>query len=379
MILLLISHLYYNDIQKFTLQCDQMYILDNLKRITSAFKEIILYFERYEVYLILHNLDRNIKRLKKRQVKDGFDIKIVRIDEEFIHLKINTTYKERFTLFLWNKETLSYVSEFHRVFNGFINIHSKLIKLEIHGMEDGIFYEKELSIEFDYSLNALYKYGIHCCDVKYTFGTHKNECIHIVNDILSTKQDSSSNKNTSKELKLNSNEMKLTSSSNKNNSLDLFTKETYNNLLSISFNLKIEFEITLIPQYRERLKYMTIKIYKLIKENRSLIIICPDRKDVDETTFYLNTKIILGNNSDNFEMNSKSFHITTLDELKRNINSNSLLDFMNNKKLKTIVFEGCYKNDEYYSIYEICKISHMSNVLIYESRVFIRYLEHTLS
>lgn len=348
LVVLLQAHFNYMRPPLFSLCCDMDYIAFWMERMVAALGEVYLHLKVYEMYRTTLLLEQKVKRSRMRKemaftatalrVGAFIDLSVVLSDNDHRKKVENSARRAHASAFIYSDKKIVYACEFIREFHGYVKCMGANIRIEVHGAD--AWDARALPVTYSYSMAGLYHYGIHTCDSIYTLGSLQEDCVHFKSHNAMCKKAPVALAKT----------------------LD---RETYGNLLSVKFDLRITFITVGIPNFRERLRAMDNKIYRL---EGPLLVVCP--AGCHRTADYLNTQLALeGRYMDMFESHGgpSTRLVTGLDHARR------IAD-----KFDTIVFKGCFDGRKYYPIYEIFSICDGKKALIYENTEFIEYLKGLL-
>ncbi|KAM0680152.1 hypothetical protein GINT2_001535 [Glugoides intestinalis] len=339
--LILIAFLHFKKLPTFSLACDSDFLVENMKRLLAAMKEVLQYLKRYNAFKIAFCLEKKLYRYKKVENK-AITITGIKITDDFAELDIKNV-SEPSTVFVFDKEKLFYTflldSSSTHIFRCNINI----ITVEVESHTEWRVSKTLVVLKPEFGLLALYRYGIHSCDSVFKLAGPKPSCIHI------------------QEVK-GSLEAGLSS-------LSLSSKtETFNNMIQTNFDLDVELVEVQYSHYKEVLHAMTIMIHRM--DFKELLVVCPSAIDSIETCACLNTKAALEGKQSGpkFEsglkaMRKSKFLICTFKEA------------LQVKGFKTVIFKGIYNNTGMYPIYEVFKVANKRKAIIYELKERIEYLK----
>lgn len=353
LLILFISFIHYKKMPIFTLECDTNFLIENMKRLIAAMKEILLYMEKYSLYHIAFILEKKINRLKSKKIR-GLTIKGTRINDMFVDISVSNI-TEASTAFVYHDQELMNVLRFN---NHIIKCIYNNLKVVIHTNENWDVFEENIELRSDYSSYALYKYGIHCCDTVFTISGSRTDCVHFHEKRLEDRL---------KDLLI----VSETDSSKSIRDLSEFidTEETYNNEIEFNFKLDMSFNVVETRFIGERLKLVTQLISEMSFEN--VLIICPSSFDVKETVIELNTLMALKKRKMTIEYssganltNSSKFWICTFEESMKIY-----------KKFTTVIFKSLGPISMMFPVYEIFKISDRRKSVIFETQDRIDFIK----
>lgn len=368
LLILLTSFIHYKKMPVFTLECDTDFLIENMKRLIAAMKEVLLYLERYSLYHTLFILEKSINRIKNKK-RTNSAIKGTRINDCFIEISIEEL-SEAFTAFVHHKNELIHV--FTSNSSIFKCIHNDL-KIVVYLNKDWSMFESNINVSTDYSIYSLYKYGVHSCDSVFSVSGHRTDCVHFHEKPLENKLkdmtiDSQSTGN------MVSTKEDVMPRSIKNLSAicvndDKSKSETFNNEIDINFKLDLSFNVIETRFIGERMRLITHLISEMTFEN--VLIVCPCPYNVKETQIGLNTLIALNKNKISTEYNSgpnpsksSRFWISTFDDAMKIY-----------KRFDTIVFKGLGMADRMFPVYEIFKVADRRKAIVFETRDRVEFLK----
>lgn len=385
LLILLASFLHFRTMPIFSLACDTDYLIENLKRLVSAMKEILLFLKKYNLFSECFVFEKNLCRYKKSK-NNGEQMKLIRIDDNFVDLSVRIPKQGSYSVFILNKSKIEYVFNTSGNFNHIFRFRHKQMKVEIHSNKDWNFYEKELIPVCDYSVFGLYKYGRHVCDLKFDLYGMRKSCAHFQEFCGNFCSDEAKKSTTKNKFKKESEKCRDLSTEDVLATVPLclntFAKlaegskdETFNRTINFTFLLDIHFIEVVSTSAKERLKLISYLIYDLNLD--SVLIICPNSSDVIETQNFLNNKqsiddlSSLGNPDKQFMSGDSSKNlgnrwISTLKQAK------------SVQKFKNVVFKGIYSQNHAYPVFEIFKISQNKKTFVFDHQNNIEYLKTLL-
>lgn len=346
LMILFIAFLNFKKIQNFSLSCDTDFIVDNMKRLISAIIEILLYLKRFDILHIAFLLEKRVFRFKK-EIKNDISAKITRINDNFVNMSISNLNKPS-TVFVFDKNKIIYAFKMNHSSNHIFRCNINKMNIEIHSNDDWIVSILKQNVEYDYSLNHLYNFGIHCCDTEFRLCGIRNDCAHFhcnnsLTDMMKDK-------------------LSITPKYNK------MKEETFNNLFNETFRININYIEIDSNNRKEFLKMVSYKINKVDLE--SILIVCPNIADVEDTQLFLNTQAMLENHSVVFKYEKEldlikncMFGICTFEEASK------ITGF------KNVIFKGVKTGRGVYPLYEILKICNNRKAIIYENFDMIFYFK----
>lgn len=380
-IILVISYINYLRMAIFSLTCDTDFLIDNLKRLLSAFKEILLHLQEYDLYEKVFNLEKRILRFKMKKMNDCV-VKLIRIDQMFVNIKISGPENvplERSVAFLFSENKIIQILKISgNNFSGIIKCLQSKIKIKIVTVDLYFIYEKTVTEEYDFSLNGLLEYGIHNCDSSFRLLNPKTSCVHFSSTSeafdLQDLDRCLNNKKENAKLELNKKETRglriLVSNSH------FLNEKTENPLECIfldNFKSNIEFIEINSDIFNEKLKIMNYFIYNLKME--SILIVCPDKTDAKDTVVAMNILSKLGDDT----KTGGDFVLLT----QNNVRSSKLICSIGDalrfklKNIETVIFKGIINKKSNYFISDILMIGNGKRTIImdyYKNLEYIKYL-----
>lgn len=340
--LILIAFLHFRKMSTFSLACDCDFLVENMKRLLAAMKEVLQYQKRYNAFQFAFCLEKKLYRYRKVESNE-ISVTGIKITDSFVELDIKNV-SEPSTVFVFDKERLFYTflldSSSKHIFQCSINT----ISVEIHSHREWKIFKSSVELKPDFSLLALYQYGIHSCDSLFKLAGPKPSCIH-VQEVKGSLESAIS-------------------------SLSLTDKgETFNNMVQTSFDLTIELVEVKYGHYKEILQLMTLMIHKI--EFEELLVVCPSHVDAMETCACLNTKAALEGKQ------AEPKFVCGVKAMKKN--KFLVCTFKEALKVtagfKTVIFKGIYNSAGIYPIYEVFKIANKRKAIVYELQDRIEYLK----
>lgn len=383
----------------FSLVCDTEYIVECFGRTGAALGEVFLFLRRYEAFHDLVLLERRVARVPGAALSSGaYSVSAVRCGA-FIDLCITTQSRDRdkkslaglFTklstepsfvkpaakgrfahkstgkdysrtyLFLYSGHAIVYAAELGECLRNYIKTPENSLLAVVYspcGVE-----KIPLKCASDHSLSALYRYGVHCCDTRFTLGPVREQCIH-----FATKEQAAAKKDADcEDTKHRAGAAKGHTSKVHIKLDDKSRQETYNNVLDIRFNLDIQCVPIDIAAYKERLHAMDRLIYKV---KGSVLVVCPGNPET--TANALNTRLALENNfAEMFGCSDgngqRSRWVAQLSEARHMA-----------KGFECVVFKGCFGGRAFYPIYDVLSICSGRRAIIYENTEFVEYLNSVI-
>ncbi|KAI5168402.1 activating signal cointegrator complex subunit 3 [Pancytospora epiphaga] len=406
----------------FSLICDMDFIVENLQRMLSALKEILLYLKRYDGYKTVLALERRIWRICVVDGLDGtvkahycgnfIDLSVSnlgnRLNENVStlncsilsknikdtgvfndnrsrkngskgnkaskHISMNSA-KSSFGLnssvLLYKNFELIYAGEFRKYFRDFVFCPEGVDSIEVYS--HGCYLSMPLCLQVGTSMADLYYYGAHFCDTVFTLAGVPPNCPHFLSVYAGDRRDNGTVKCSETD---ESGEYRKNGDKYKNSStilrLDKHSyKTSYKNRVETFSKLNIQFITISVPSTRERLKIIDSKIYKI---TGSVLVVCSDSSEVVANE--LNTRLALdGNFNDLFGCSSlENTPVVGRRWIAGLRESRSICD-----QFEWVIFRGCFLGRSYYPIYEIYEICNGRKAIIYECESFIEYLKSIIS
>lgn len=343
LLILLISHLCYRKMPIFSLVCDMDYVIDNMKRLINAFKEVLLYTRRYESFCIAFLLEKRICRARKME-GSGLKASLVRIDSDFVELSIELDVLGGFTVLVFHDEVEYVFSASGRCRHVFRYRHESM-QIKVHTNRGWTIFGAVLEARMDYSASALYRFGVHWCGSRFGLLGCRNDCAHFSSQKPSSKDEWSSH-----------------------TILDgLDDCQTYGNIVSTDFDLDISFVAVASSSRRERLKMITQMIYKTNLE--PLLIVCSSMADARDTHQYLNTMQAL----DCLDF-SKSYGIGRTPDQGATRWVCILEDAERIRGFDNVIFKGVSDGESLYPICRILVIANRKKTTVYDEHSNIEFV-----
>lgn len=366
--ILFISFLRFKKMPIFSLSCDMDFLIDNMKRLMSAMKEMLLSLKRYDLYLIIFILEKKIYRYKKERLPNC-KITGVRVNDSFAEIEMSQN-SGSCTVFVFEGEDLIHVANVYGNCKHIFPCKAGTISVKLHSNENWLVFQDEIVLKSDFSFKGLYSYGTHCCDRAFNLAGKRSDCVHF-QEIDLYKKFESNMKISKKVEKIESDKIEsrkstaVLSINNRNANENLVSKETFNNLIDLSYTLNISFKVIESSYYKEKLKSASIAIEKLDLENA--LIVCPNFSDAKETHLFLNTKAALGRKSviNKFGIGSKPTSNLWICTFK---------DAPNFKGFETVIFKCVSDFSGLFKIGDIFQIADKRKAIIFESPGNVEFL-----
>lgn len=372
LLILLVSYLCYKKMPIFSLSCDVDYVVDNIKRLINAFKEILMYIGKYELFRIAFLLEKKICRFRK--VKgSGLQAKLTRIDDEFVELSIGLDSPGGFTVFVFHGRNIEYVFDTPGECRHVFRYRHESMSVKIHTNREWTIFETILRAERDYSMFGLCRFGVHCCDVRFSLSGSRHDCAHFVAQERSPSNREGGSSTAVENLLRRT--LRVSGGCSNGGNIEKNpsqTEETYNNIVSVDFSLNIEFVEVTSNNYRERLRIITRNISQANLE--SVLIVCSSMSDAKETHQYLNTKLAL----DNLDL-SKGYGIgksPKKDSVRWICTFGQAVDI---RGFNNVIFKGVSDGKSLYSVYTIFRIANKRKAIIYDRRSNIEFMRSVAS
>lgn len=369
LLVLFISFLMFKKMPIFSLSCDIEFLIDNMKRLISAMKVVLLSLEKFELFDILFNLEKKVCRFKKQKMIDC-EINCKRINGDYIELEIKHN-QGLSTVFVSEKSKIIDVLLLKGNSRQIIACKSNSIAVAVHSNEKWLVYETNLKIKPDYSIKGLFTFGTHCCERTFNLNNLRSPCDHFLDLDLSQRFEKTVNLKESgdKQIKKDQHEKSsaVLSINRKNISKYISDSiETFGNLIDIHYSLHFTFKSVDSLYFKERLKAASLAIDKMDLEEA--LIVCPNPNDAKETHLFLNTKAalskknIIGKYGIGPKPNSK-FWICTFREA------------FDIKGFGTVIFKSASDPSGLYRIGDIFEIADRRNAVIFETPKNIEFLK----
>lgn len=347
LIILFICYINYRSMPSFSLQCDIDFMVDNLSRIISAFKEFLLYLKRFELFHSVFLLEKSILKYKMSKT-DDFKVNLTRIDDYYVVLNIVTLNTKKHTVFVINNKGFSYIREISKGCKIIFKYPNQSATIKIISNSEFRCFEVLVSETFDYSVKFFLDTGVHFCDKYFKLYGPRIDCIHL--------------KNTCFDLKQNIDE----SSAN----------ETYNNCFNMDFNIDITYFDVENSNINERAKIINGLILNLNLD--SVLIVCLSMRDATETLKFLNIKSAVNKLEDLSDGNRK-YSLNGDSNCRRNIVCFDKFEIRKYKNIKNVIMKGVVNQDGLLSIYKISKTINNKKAFIYDCHSNTEYLKHIFS
>lgn len=373
LLILVICFINYKSMPIFSLISDSEYIIENMKRLICGFKEILLYLRRFELFLIAFTLEKHIYHYKRIN-KSAFSAICTRIDENFVDLEIKMQEKGEYVVMVFNNNTLLYAYSLNGIQNHIFKFSPSDMRIEIHSIKNWDVYMSNIYFKSDLSLSGIYKYGMHLCDMKFELYTKQTSCPHFLTDFDSENLKSQLNTLQETDCSGFKNCIRIL---NAKNFKDFSTEsiETYNNYIEQSFLSTLKLVEVSYMNHRERLRQISYLIYQLNLE--SVLIICPNNYDVNDTQQYLNTLQTMDDIS-NISIEVNKYHT---DKSTYKFATKMITCFRNVKnrqRYKNIIFKGIYCEGKPIPVYDIFNFEKDQNIFVFDHPSNIEFLKYLL-